>query len=65
MKTPHSKSQGEKIKERTRERARLAPDDPEQAKRFVEMAREIGAAETEEEAERALKAVLRPKARAS
>lgn len=35
-------------------------DDPEQAKRFIAMAREIGAAETEEEADAALRKVVRP-----
>ena len=33
------------------------PDDPVQSKRFIEMAREIGAAETEEGAERAFKKI--------
>ncbi len=33
------------------------PDDPEQSKRFIKTAREIGAAETEKEAERALKEI--------
>ena len=32
-------------------------DDPEQSKRFIETARKIGAGETEESAERALKKV--------
>lgn len=34
------------------------PDNPEQSKRFIEMAREVEAAETKEEAERAFKKVV-------
>jgi hypothetical protein len=37
------------------------PDDPAQSKRFIEMAREVEAAETEEEAERAFKKVAKQK----
>jgi hypothetical protein len=37
------------------------PDDPEQSKRFIDMAREVEAAETEEEAERAFKRVAKEK----
>lgn len=37
------------------------PDDPEQSKRFIEMAREIGVDESEGAFERALKKVARPK----
>jgi hypothetical protein len=37
------------------------PDDPEQSKRFIEMAREIEADETKEGAERAFKKVVHPK----
>lgn len=37
------------------------PDDPEQSKRFIETAREIGADETREGAERAFKKVVRSK----
>lgn len=39
------------------------PDDPEQSKRFIEMAREVGADETErgqEAFERTLKKIVRP-----
>lgn len=36
-------------------------DDPEQSKRFIEAAREAGADETEKGAERAFKAVAKPK----
>jgi hypothetical protein len=39
------------------------PDDPEQSKRFIETAREIGAAETEGEAERAFKKIAQVKPR--
>ena len=39
----------------------VSPDDPEQSKRFIDMAREVGAAETEEEAERAFKKVAKEK----
>jgi hypothetical protein len=38
------------------------PDDPEQAKRFIEMAREVEADETKEGAERAFKKIVKPKA---
>jgi hypothetical protein len=37
------------------------PDDPEQSKRFIDMAREVEAAETEEEAERAFRSVAKEK----
>lgn len=37
------------------------PDDPEQSKRFIDMAREVEAAETKEEAERAFKKVAKEK----
>jgi hypothetical protein len=37
------------------------PDDPEQSKRFIDMARELGADATKEEFERAFKKVARPK----
>ena len=37
------------------------PDDPEQSKRFIDMAREIGADATKEEFERAFKKVTRRK----
>jgi hypothetical protein len=40
------------------------PDDPAQSKRFIDMAREVEAAETEEEAERALKKVAKEKPKA-
>jgi hypothetical protein len=41
---------------------KLPPDDPAQSKRFIEAAREAGAAETKEEADRAFKkAALPPK----
>jgi hypothetical protein len=36
-------------------------DDASQSKRFVEMAREIGASESEDDARRAFKSVVRPK----
>lgn len=36
---------------------KLNPDDPEQAKRFIEMAREVEASEEHEEFERAFKTV--------
>jgi hypothetical protein len=37
------------------------PDDPEQSKRFLEAAKESGADETEKGAERAFKAVVKPR----
>jgi hypothetical protein len=37
------------------------PDDPEQSKRFIDTAREIGADESEDGAERAFSKVARPK----
>jgi hypothetical protein len=37
------------------------PDDPEQSKRFINMAREIGADASQEEFERAFEKVARPK----
>src|SRR5580693_4407052 len=37
------------------------PDDPEQSKRFIEIAREIGASASKEEFERAFKRVALPK----
>jgi len=37
------------------------PDDPEQAKRFIDMAREVQADETEEGADRVFKKVALPK----
>jgi len=39
------------------------PDDPEQSKRFIDMAREIGADATKEEFERVFKKVVAPKDR--
>jgi hypothetical protein len=36
------------------------PDDPEQSQRFIDTAREIGADETEEGAERAFSKVAKP-----
>lgn len=45
----------------TGKRVKDAPDDPAQSERFVEMARQVGAAEDEEEAERAFKGVVKPK----
>jgi hypothetical protein len=39
------------------------PDDPEQSKRFIETAREIGADESKEGAERAFRKVVTPKPR--
>jgi hypothetical protein len=36
-------------------------DDPAQSKRFIDMAREVEAAETEEEAERAFKKIAKEK----
>jgi hypothetical protein len=39
----------------------LKPDDPEQSKRFLEAAREAGADETNKGAERAFKAVVKPR----
>ena len=39
------------------------PDDKEQSKRFIEKARELGADESGEEFERALKKIVPPKAR--
>ena len=38
-----------------------AQDDPEQSKRFLEAARVAGATETEKEAGRAFKAVVKPR----
>ncbi len=35
------------------------PSDPQQSKRFIDMAREVEAAETREEAEKAFKKVVR------
>jgi hypothetical protein len=40
---------------------RKPQDDPEQSKRFLEAAREAGADETEKGAERAFKAVAKPR----
>jgi hypothetical protein len=37
------------------------PDDPEQSKRFIDMAREVGAGATREAFERAFNTVVRPK----
>lgn len=37
----------------------LKPDDPEQSKRFIDAAREVGADETEEDAEKAFRKVAR------
>jgi hypothetical protein len=37
------------------------PDDSEQSARFIEMAREIGAVETEREADEAIEKIIRPK----
>ena len=37
------------------------PDDPEQSKRFLEAAKEAGADETEKGADRAFKAVVKPR----
>jgi hypothetical protein len=37
---------------------KLPKDDPEQAKRFIETARKIGAAEDEEGAEKAIRKIL-------
>ena len=42
---------------------KLKQDDPEQSKRFIEAAREHGAAATEEEARKAFRKVAKPKAR--
>lgn len=39
-------------------------DDPEQSKRFIDTARERGADETEKGADKAFKAVVKPKRRA-
>ncbi|WP_438275808.1 hypothetical protein [Nitrobacter sp.] len=39
------------------------PDDPEQSKRFLEAAKEAGADETPKGAERAFKAVVKPRSR--
>jgi hypothetical protein len=41
------------------------PDDPAQSKRFIDAAREAGADETEERADRAFKKVVSPKPKAS
>lgn len=41
---------------------RPKPDSPDQSKRFIDMAREVEAAETKEEAERAFKKIMRTKA---
>jgi hypothetical protein len=40
---------------------KIKQDDPEQSKRFLEAAREAGANETEKGAERAFKAVVKPR----
>jgi hypothetical protein len=40
-----------------------SPDDPEQSKRFIDMAREIGANASKEEFERVFKKVVAPKGR--
>ena len=37
------------------------PDDPEQSKRFIEIAREVGADSTPEEFDRAFKKVAKPR----
>jgi hypothetical protein len=42
-------------------KANPLPDDPEQSKRFIEMAREVEAVETEEEADRAFKKITETK----
>lgn len=42
-------------------RPKAQPDDPEQSKRFLEAAREAGADETEKGAEKAFKAVVKPR----
>jgi hypothetical protein len=39
------------------------PDNPEQSKRFIDMAREIGADASKEEFERAFKKIVAPKDR--
>ena len=48
----------------TKPKPERKPDDPEQSKRFIEMAREIGASESEEDARRAFKSVARPTGKA-
>jgi len=40
---------------------KLPADNPEQSKRFIEMAQEVGAGETQEPLERILKKAKRPK----
>jgi hypothetical protein len=49
--------QAESKKPTIRPAVKRTPDDPEQSKRFIEMAREIKADETEEGADRAFKKV--------
>jgi hypothetical protein len=44
-----------------RRKSNPLPDDPEQSKRFIDMAREIGADASKEEFERAFKRVALPK----
>lgn len=41
------------------------PDDPEQSKRFIAMAREVEATEDEEEAEKAFKRAVSPSKKAT
>ena len=58
-----SKSNGQKSQGRSRMQ-QAKQDDPEQSKRFLEAAKEYGAAETEEVARRAFKkAVGKPRSR--
>jgi len=39
----------------------LSPDNPEQSKRFIDLARELGADESQDAFERAFEKVVRPK----
>jgi hypothetical protein len=43
------------------DKPKLKHDDPEQSKRFIDTAREIGADETEKRADRAFKKIAPPK----
>lgn len=50
-----------KTKRRAEVPVKRSEDDPEQSKRFLEAAKDAGADETEKGAERAFKAVVKPR----
>jgi len=47
--------------EKHKPKLKTKPDDPEQSKRFIDMAREVGADESKDALERAFEKVVRPK----